>query len=170
MLLRYKIAMAWVGLQVLFFLGWSGFEHKRLRPGEGESVLVHVRPLDPRDYLRGQYFLLGYDFSRPNSFPNAPDVPEGGEVWAVLAPGQGDDLGFHVPVRASATPPTDLGAGEVALLGHAERWRYSFGVEEYFVPEGTETPRFEDLSVRLRIGGDGAARIEKVYLKGRPWP
>jgi uncharacterized membrane-anchored protein len=88
-----------------------------------------------------------------------------------LKPGQGDDLGFHVPARASTSRPTDLAAGEVALLGRADRWRYLFGVEEYFVPEGTETPpRMEDLTVRLRVGTDGGARIETVYNRGQPWP
>jgi uncharacterized membrane-anchored protein len=168
--LRFKIALAWVVLQVLFFIGWSGYEQRRLRPGEGISIVVRVRPLDPRDYLSGQYFQFGYDFSRRSSFPQFLEAPEGGDIWAVLGPGQGENAGFYVPVRASVERPSDLARDEVAIHGHVARWRYDFGVEKYYVPEGTETPPLERLTVRLRVGADGSARIEEVYLDGKRWP
>ncbi|MCO6456352.1 MAG: hypothetical protein J5I93_13720 [Pirellulaceae bacterium] len=45
-----------------------------------------------------------------------------------------------------------------------------FGVERYFVPEGTETPSARDLTVQLRVGADHRPRIETVFLNGERWP
>lgn len=163
-MMRLKLAAAWIGLQVLFFAGWAGLEEMRLAPGEGRSILVRTVPVDPRDLLRGQYIRLAYEFS--TGWPTQAGFPDGAEVWAVLSL-QGE---FHGPRDFSERRPDGLAPGEVALRGRVERWRLRFGIEEYFVPEGTETPAARDLTVRLRVGNDGRARIEQVYVKGVPWP
>ena len=95
----------------------------------------------------------------PPLFPDAP-------VWVVLR----REGPFHVPKRLALEPPAGLDSGEVALRGRARGFRYVFGVEQYFVPEGTETPAVSDLTVRLRVGRTGTARIEQVYVKGAAWP
>lgn len=162
---RLKLAAGWVALQLLFFVGWTGVEQYRVT--SGESILVKVVPLDPRDLLRGQYLRLGYEFSRPWDFTAARvQVPADGPVWVVLRRA-GE---FHVPARLALERPTTLGPGEVALRGRARYGRYEFGVEQYFVPEGSATPAVSDLTVRLRVTASGTARIEQVYVKGVPWP
>ncbi len=165
---RIKLAALWTALQVLFFAAWSGREAMRLREGSGESILVRTAPVDPRDLLSGQYILLSYEFSNPGRWRAAreADFGDGEAVWVVLAPA-GE---FHTPARAQRARPEGLRAGEVAIRGAMERWRARFGVERYFVPEGTPTPSQSDITVRLRVGNDGAARIERVYVKGQPWP
>ena len=162
---RLRLVGAWVGLQLLFFAGWAMREEGRLT--SGASILVKVVPVDPRDLLRGQYVRLGYRFSRPWDSTAAKErVPAGQIVWVVLRP-EGE---FHEPQRVSRSRPSGLGPGEVAIQGRASPFRYEFGVERYFVRERTATPRVEDLTVRLRVDPYGVARIERVYLKGVPWP
>lgn len=164
---RLRIAAVWIALQVGFFAVWGLTEEKRLDTGEGESILVQTAPVDPRDLLRGQYMQLSYTFSRPGQYGDAIDaLPDGSEVWVVLAP----DGRFHVPNRASADRPALLAPGEVALLGRLEGWQIVFGIEMYFVQEGTPTPNQNDVTVRLRVGDDGYPRIEQIYVNDRPWP
>ena len=176
--MRYKIAAIYVLLQVLFFAAWAGYEESLF--WSGESVLVKVVPVDPRDMLSGQYLDLGYEFSTlrdlgigskldEDDWPVMGSEPErwGDDVWVVLAK-KGE---LHVPVRAAFERPCKLAEGEVTLKGsYGFSSRAYFGIERYFVPEGTPTPKAADLTVRLRITSGGKARIEQVYLKGEPWP
>ncbi len=165
MSLRWKLAVAWVGVQLLFFAGWAAVEQRRL--STGLSILVRTAPVDPRDLLRGQYLNLSYEFSRMPTLVDTGAAPRPGDgVWVVLPPA-GE---FHQPNGAFSRRPETLGPRDVAVVGRAERWRVMFGIEEYFVPEGSETPAPSDTTVRLRVGPDGKPRIEKVLVRGKPWP
>ena len=162
---RLKLAAGWVGVQLLFFAGWTVRE--QVRATSGPSILVKVVPVDPRDLLRGQYLRLGYQFSRAWDTTAARlQLPGGAPVWVVLR----REGPFHVPIQLSLERPATLDSGDVALQGRAQGGRYVFGVEQYFVPEGTATPAVSDLTVRLRVGPTGTARIEQVYVKGVAWP
>ena len=162
---RWKLAAAWVAVQVFFFAGWAAVEQRRLTTGS--SILVRTAPVDPRDLLRGQYLNLSYEFSRMTPFVDTGLQPEPGmDVWAILTPA-GE---VHVPRGLFSVRPAQLGPGEVAILGRADRWRALYGIEEYFVPEGSETPAQSDTTVRLRVGKDGLPRIEAVLVRGKPWP
>jgi uncharacterized membrane-anchored protein len=163
--MRLKLAMAWVGLQILFFAGWAATEQRRLVTGS--SILVRTAPVDPRDLLRGQYLRLSYEFNRLPTLVDTGAPPQiGDEVWTVLTPA-GE---FHQPRGSFSSRPATLAPGEVAILGRVDGWRVLYGIEEYFVPEGSETPAQRDTTVRLRVGSDGLPRIETVLVRGKPWP
>jgi len=165
--LRLGVAALWVGLQLLFFIGWAMHEDGKLGEGVGRSILVRTVPVDPRDLLRGQYLRLAYEFSRANFSDVQATAPRGSEVWVVL----GSDGEFHVPLRTELERPVLANPDEVAVRGRVDEWqRLEFGIEKYFVPEGTETPAANELTVRLRVGDDGVPRIETVYRNGVPWP
>jgi uncharacterized membrane-anchored protein len=159
---RLRLAAAWIVLQAIFLAGWATGEELRLR--EGVTILVPTQPVDPRDPLRGQYINLNYAFNRPPSWNGGAD-DRGSTVWVVMAP----DGGFHRPIRTSLNRPKHLQPGEVAMAGTAQDWRIEFGVERYFVPEGSETPNQRDITVLLRIGADGSPRIDTVFVKGVRW-
>ena len=165
--MRYKIAAILVLLQLAFFAAWAGYEEMLLRTGD--SILVKTVPVDPRDLLSGQYLELRYAFSSVESLGiESPGWSlRGKTVWVVLGP-QGE---FHVLRYATMERPAHLAEGEVALKGVTHYWnQVTFGIERYFVPEGTETPQARSLTVRLRVGKGGNARIETVYVNGEPWP
>lgn len=171
--MRVQIAAVWVAVQIVFFAGWAYTEAARFE--QGRSILVRTLPVDPRDLLRGQYFRLAYEMSRPDEVGvETVDAPEGSTVWMVLKP----DGEFHVPARVSLTRPSNLGPDEEALRGRLEgrgdfgmgSRRIVYGIERYFVPEGTPTPREGEITVRLRVTEDGVSRIEEVYLDGQAWP
>lgn len=164
---RLGLATAWVILQVLFFVGWALREESKFGTGVGHSILVRTVPVDPRDLLRGQYMRLAYEWSRMELPAVDGSVPQGNEVWVVLGP----DGEFHVPLRAARERLVPASQDEVVLRGLiSDGWRREFGVEKYFVPEGTDTPSANEVTVRLRVGSDGTARIETVYRNGVPWP
>ena len=123
---RAKIAAAWVAIQLGFFVGWASLEQSRFAPDVGSSILVRVRPVDPRDLLRGQFLQLGYEFSRmDSSLVASPRPGPGARVWVVLGP-EGD---FHVPERAQTEQPDGLIPGQVAITGRVDRGLFVFGIE-----------------------------------------
>jgi len=163
--MRWKAAVGWVAVHVVFFAAWAGVEEVRL--SSGYPIHVRTAPVDPRDLLRGQYLELSYDFSRVERLADTGRPPNpGDEVWFVLR-SEGE---YHVPEAAFARRPTEMGAGRVAIVGRADRWRILYGIEEYYVPEGSPTPARSETTVRLRVGKDGKTRIETVMVKGVPWP
>ena len=167
-MMRWKIAAGVMALHIIIFAAWAGREECRLLPGRGEAILVRTAPVDPRDLLSGQFIQLRYEFSRPGGMKKAGAEPEvGDDVWVVLA----KEGKLHVPKRYSRERPTDCTPDEVVLRGRAEKTRlFVFGVDRWYVPEGTPTPRARDTTVRLRVGMDHRVRIEKVYVKDKPWP
>lgn len=163
-----KLAVGWVVLQVLLLAGWAWREEGR--QVEGTTILVQPEPIDPRDLLRGQYLDLRYSFSSTRNLrglAEGAELPEPGQtVWVRLA----EEGGFHVPVGASAGRPNDLAEGEVGLRGSVQEFTCTFGIERFYVPEGSDTPSPEDTIVKLRVGPDGRARIEQLIVNGSPWP
>ena len=165
---RLIFASVWIALQVGYLGGWSVYEAWRMLPGRGESILVRTAPVDPRDLLRGQYMRLRYSFS---SAPRTVGLKEHATAWVLMRPEETDGIRYYEPVGYYASKPGTTKPGDVVIRGVGNRYnRIDFGIERYFVPEGTETPNTRDLTVRLRIGDDHRPRIEDVYLNGKPWP
>jgi uncharacterized membrane-anchored protein len=162
---RWNLAVGWVAAQLVFFAGWTAVEERRHTVGD--SILVRTAPVDPRDLLSGQYMALSYDFSLTTFRVNGvQEAEEGQPVWVLLRP----EGPFHVPDRVQDVRPNGVPSGWVVIVGRRERWRYVYGIEKYFVPEGTSTPSQRDVTVRLRVGRDGVPRIEQVLVRGNPWP
>lgn len=157
----WKLTAGWVCLQIIFFAAWAALEESHF--SSGRSILVKTVPVDPRDLLRGQYLYLEYAFSTNPVKKETYGV--GGPVWVVLKPKEK----FFVPAHFMESPPVNLPPDQVFIQGQGE-YGLRFGVEKYFVPEGTETPDPKDITVRLRINDRGRARIEEVYVKDKPWP
>jgi GDYXXLXY protein len=69
----------------------------------GTEVTLQTRPIDPRDFLRGDYVVLGYDISTVSAgeLKDQPATGKGTTVFVKLAP-NGD--GFYEAVSAHAAP------------------------------------------------------------------
>ena len=74
--MRWKIAIAVVVLQMLFFAGWAVVEERRFVDPDSASVVVKTVPVDPRDYLSGQYMALAYEFSGRGSLKVTDPGPD----------------------------------------------------------------------------------------------
>jgi len=160
-----------LGLQTAWILGTAAVQERNLTVGQ--VVTLETQPVDPRDFLRGDYVILNYKISRlPGSIfvpPLDGTLPPGQPVFVKLAP-QGQ---FFEAIEAS-TRPMKLNGNGVVVQGVVDRnWntnevRVSYGIERYYVTEGTGNP-VGKLTVRAAVPKSGKATIKAVLLDGRPY-
>jgi uncharacterized membrane-anchored protein len=151
----------------------------------GTEVKLLTRPVDPRDFLRGDYVVLGYDIS---SLP-AGDLQgkrsrgRRATVYVKLAP---KPDGFYEAISVHENPVAVTGS-EVLIAGHVtsgtgcggfvnnfcDRLTISYGIEKYFVPEGEgreiEKGRNEGkVAIIAAVTPAGRAAIKRLLLDGTP--
>src|SRR5215831_16187485 len=141
--MRLKLLLLVLGLQTAWIVG-TAISHERSLV-TGRVVTLETVPVDPRDWLRGDYVTLGYKISRlPTALlaGSANQTPTPGAPVYVALEKQG---GFYEAARAS-TSPIEPASGEVIIRGHAvSSWdsktlRVEYGIERYYVREGSGNP------------------------------
>jgi uncharacterized membrane-anchored protein len=164
---RALIAAA-VGFQLLVLVGivmantipWAGSGVR--------TVLLKVEPVDPRDLMRGDYVILGYEISRvpPGTFLGGSSAREraGRTVYVMLEP---DEDGRHYHgVGVVEEPP----ANGPFIRGTLEAsGRIVFGIESYFVQEGKgkeyeQAVRDRRLSAEVALSRDGRAALRRLVF------
>jgi uncharacterized membrane-anchored protein len=157
---------------------WIGYTVATQEYGlaSGKLVMLETRRVDPRDLLRGDYLILNYKISDVPTNLFAPpvqgDLSPGTKVFVALAPGTND---FYEVTRASTAefPPAE---GEVLLAGKStDRWwggagsvQVTYGIEKYFIAEGTGNP-VGKLTVQVAVPKSGRAGIKQVFVDGKPY-
>mgnify|MGYP000738809226 CR=1 FL=1 len=156
---------------------------------EGTEVTLQTRPVDPRDFLRGDYVVLDYDISQLPAGPLANQPAQSPIVFVKLAP-DGNGVYQAISVHADAVAvksPEVLIRGRVvsgATCGpdnraFCDRLRIRYNLESYFVPEG-EGRKLEDLRnqrklmVVAAVTPSGRAAIKRLLVDGEkvydePW-
>jgi uncharacterized membrane-anchored protein len=139
----------------------------------GQTVLVRVQPVDPRDLFRGDYVILSYDFSRVSQEEidglSAKErgnwkKSEGRTVYVPLVP---DTNGVHM--RAGKATVVKPAAG-LFLKGHMKRYgSMEFGIEAYYVQEGTglryeQAIRDRQLTAELAVTSGGQAALRGLRI------
>ncbi|MER8808106.1 GDYXXLXY domain-containing protein [Mesorhizobium australicum] len=146
----------------------------------GKEVLLKIEPVDPRDLLRGDYIVLGYDISRipVKMIANiAPDKQSSDDTSIVVRLKKGAD-GYWTPTAAwFGTAPTPAAADEADISGHvAAGWDLrgegmtiapDYGIERFYLPEGEGMAVQSDMRVRpfgikLALAADGTAQIKAL--------
>jgi len=157
---------------------WIGYTVATQEYGlaSGKLVMLETQRVDPRDLLRGDYLILNYKISTVSTNLFSPsvkmDLPPGTKVFVALAPGTND---FYQVIRAS-TEPIAPDAGEVLLVGKStDGWwgggqgiHVLYGIEKYFVAEGTGNPGGK-LTVQIAVPKSGRAAIKQVFVDGKPY-
>ena len=152
---------------------------------EGKEVKLQTRPVDPRDFLRGDYVVLGYDISQLKAGALKDQPVRSQSVFVKLAPNR-DGLYEAVSVHAepvAVTSPEVLIQGRVrygASCGdrsrmpvYCENLQVRYNLESYFVPEG-EGKKLEDarnigkVTIVAAITPSGRAAIKRLLLDGQP--
>lgn len=161
--------LAAVVLQVLILLGVPA--RKAYTRMTGRDVVLKVAPVDPYSILSGYYVILGYDISRPADFPNAPKF-EFDEVIYAIVEQQAD--GLWKPVSIERELPKNLPANRVAIRGHWNDWRITYGIEEFYIPEEKRQVIADDLGknqadarVEVKVDAQGNAALIRLRIQDR---
>ena len=151
----------------------------------GTEVKLQTRPVDPRDLLRGDYVVLGYDISQVPSGAlfKQPSDSRSPVVYVKLAP-KADGLYEAVSVHTTAVPVTspevlirgrvNLGAScEPDGRSFCEKLQVRYNLEKFFVPEGQgkkleEARNQRKLTVVAAVLPSGRAAIKRLLLDGEP--
>jgi uncharacterized membrane-anchored protein len=150
---------------------------------EGREVTLQTRPVDPRDLLRGDYVVLGYDISQlpAGALAGQPTAERNPVVFVKLAP---DANGLYQAVSVHAEPVT-VTAREVLIRGRVsyscgstsrtfcDKLTIRYGLESYFVPEGEgktleQARNQQKLRVVAAVLPSGRAAIKRLLLDGAP--
>lgn len=143
-----------------------------------DEITLKTVPVDPRDMFRGDYVVLRYAITQValSDLPYPADIAENDRLLAVIVP-NGDD--WSVASLSRETPQTVPSGGYVLQARVASVWgaivsrtaRLEFGIESYFVPEGTGK-RLEDLvrekalSVIVAVDDQGRSAIKGLVIDG----
>jgi uncharacterized membrane-anchored protein len=179
---RAVAIVAGLQLAVLSYIVWTRVDILK----NGREIVVDVVPVDPRDIFRGDYVILGYPFSTTGGIQGETDIalPEGSyENMPVYVTLKKEADGTWNRVAVADSYPADDGADQVVIKGRVDRvWpagagggrqgRIRYGIESYFVPEGTgreleDLVRHKRLRAVLAIASDGTAAIKALEQDGK---
>jgi uncharacterized membrane-anchored protein len=133
--------------------------------------------VDPRDPLRGDFVRLNYKISnvpREKFLPQpAGELAAGKKIYVALMPSGTNGFWEVSRARLEKFTPAD---NEILLSGKSQwNWQGSaglihleYGIEQYFVAEGTGNPHGK-LTVRVAVANSGRASIKEVFIDGKPY-
>lgn len=176
---RLLVSAIVLALAQIGFLGWI-IAGRAAILRSGTEVLLKIEPVDPRDFLRGDYVALRYDImSIPNSIvSNMPREAGAGRAAPVFARLKKGADGYWHAASATLDAPlaTPLAADEADIKGQVlGGWTPSeggsieanYGIERFYLPEGEGLAIQNDIRVRpfgmrVAIGKDGTAQIKAL--------
>lgn len=141
----------------------------------GKSVLLETVPVDPRDFLRGDYVILRYKISnleldKTKSFKK--HYREGEDVFVKIEAKEK----FWEAVAVG--PKSGFAGTGIYLRGKVQHYyayrkniELLYGIESYFVPEGegrviekNMRGNKSNVVVEVIVDSSGSALIKKVYI------
>jgi uncharacterized membrane-anchored protein len=153
-------------LQIGFFVGWFLLETSKLSNPKSKTILVRTAPVDPRDYLSGNYFTLRYEFSNLFGFKDKDlRLAEGTEVYAVLK----QQNQWFVPDYICLEKPK-VRDDQVVLKGRVSKYyEIQYGIEKFFINEDAKQPdrSRNKIEVLLIIDSDFRPRIKALMVNDR---
>ncbi|MEX2245586.1 MAG: GDYXXLXY domain-containing protein [Dehalococcoidia bacterium] len=164
------------GLQLFLLAALLGFKGYTVLTGE--TIVLAVAPVDPRDPFRGDYVTVRYDISTIDSDEVAGDDYVEGTVYVELREGS-DGYWDAVALHEKRERSFD---GTLLIKGHIESQNYGlgagysyeidYGIEEVFIPEGSgttvaEVPRGH-LGVEVKVDRYGNAVARHFVVDGAP--
>lgn len=160
--MKFKLIILAVIFQISALFTMLGYAYAPIY--FGKDIKVDVSLYDPRDFLRGNYVSLNYDFSRLQNGLDSENL-KGNKIYAVL---KEDENGIYKFQSHSLVKPKS----GVFLAGRIPPYRNSaiFGVEAFFLP----VKKALDMEKSIRQNGafavisvmdNGKARVKDIILK-----
>lgn len=155
----------------------------------GTEVRLATAPVDPRDLFRGDYVILNYKIStlEPAALDGDKAFERNQPVFVRVAPGA-DGLAEAKGVYLARPPAAAGGAvleakvtstgacvmnanGDPDCNAGRRAIRVSYGLESYFVPQGTgraiETTERARLEIVAAVSASGQAAIKRLLIDGK---
>lgn len=145
----------------------------------GTEIRLPVVPVDPRDFLRGDYVILSYPMSRLRaaelggeddfnySAPVFVEIARDGDLWKPVA------LHKTQPENATSLRGTIISAMQPSGCVDAGCAEYSveYNLEKFFVPEGKgldleKLRNDQRLEVDVAVAGNGRAALKRLRVDG----
>jgi hypothetical protein len=176
--MKTKLLIAVIALQAAWVVSTAARQELLLR--RGAVVLLETVPVDPRDLLRGDYVILSYKISvLPGALfaePIATPVTIGTPVFVRLAkhgPFHEAEAASFSPLKAEPDRPVLRGTVSSSSFvgvsgGHVDSVRVDYGLERYYVREGTGRPSGK-ITVEAAVSASDSSMIREVYIDGRPY-
>lgn len=168
------VALAQAGVLVHMIVG-----RERLI-AHGRQIDLKVVPVDPRDFFRGDYVILNYDISRlpENVLQNKGSLKRGDRINVRLQKTDGIWQAVEAATTTLTAGPDDVllvGRVTYASIGGTARSGsvgVAYGIEKFFVPEGTGRDIERDISgkkviAHVVVAADGAAAIRALTVDDR---
>lgn len=156
-------------VQVLILVGVPA--RKAYTLATGKSILLKVQPVDPYSILSGYYVTLGFDISRLEAFPNAPEFAKDEVCYAVV---EEDAEGLWKPVSLERELPKNLPDNRIALQGRIRYARIEYGIEDFYIAETKRSAIADDLRdnqnkarVEVKVDPRGNAALKQLRIEDR---
>lgn len=171
---RSKFIIA-VAAQVALILGIIIFKFSIL--AGGTEVVLRIRPVDPRDWLRGDYVTFQYDVSSAPSYYSAENIKVGDSVYVILVKSGKywmlANVQKDLPEKGIFIKGTVVSGGY--LVGEYEKAPYqiAYGVEQFFIPEGAGSSFSfwgKEAYAVVKVDNKGSAVLSQIFVEGKPWP
>lgn len=161
-------------------LGWMIID-RQIMLDSSHVVTLKVVPIDPRDLFRGDYVVLNYDISRLDlaKLAGTDTVAPGDTVYVRLQ--RTSDTSTPTTLSRTHAQATDqeisLSAKVVSVdapsEGREQFITLSYGIESYFVPQGTglaieEAARKGTITIDAAVDSRGRAAIKAIRQNGQP--
>ena len=146
----------------------------------GKEVVLAIAPVDPRSLFRGDYVILNPDIARITLEHPVRDITNNDNVYVVV---QRQANGTWIYNSLAKTRPRDMTDNQIALHGRVSSiWRDNktgkstlrvrYGIEKYFVPEGTgkaleKKVRERQIKAIVAVGTDGTAALKGLEISGK---
>ncbi|RCW43107.1 GDYXXLXY domain-containing protein [Paenibacillus prosopidis] len=153
-----------IAIVVVLQLGYVGYHAAASESllSNGTSIKLEIEPLDPRSLLQGDYVTLNYSISTPpDSIANELESRRSlSKIKVVLRP---DQRGVYIFDRLYKNGEA-LTDKEIVINGKLSGWNsIYYGIETYFVPEGTGTEVERNARFAyIKVSEDGDALLERL--------
>ncbi len=187
-----RVPVLWRALAAILILGGLILMLVQSRArilSAGTEVKLATAPVDPRDLFRGDYVILNYKISTldPAALDGEKALHRNQTVYVRLAPGAdgfAEAQGIYLARPTSAAGESVI-AGRVTSTGSClagsdgepdcdlgtRAIRVAYGLESYFVPQGTggaiERTERKRIEIIAAIAPSGQAAIKRLLIDGK---
>lgn len=159
--MKQKLLIGAIIFQIIILFGMLCYAYAPIY--FGKEIRVGVRLYDPRDFLRGNYVKLTYDFSSLQlDSVQEYELSKGKKIYALLT---ADSTGYYHFEKHTLTKPKT----GVFLAGRYDGYEAEFGVEAFFLPvekakEMEDQLRDSATYAVLSVMSSGKARIKEIKV------